>query len=191
MRTESGVSSISAEAWIAPDSSVIGNVTIGPGCRIMPGVRIVAEAGGAIRLGRNCIVLENAVIRATARHDCSIGDHCLIGPHAHVVGAEIADEVFIATGASVFHGARIGEGSEVRINAVVHLSTRLEPGATVPIAWVAVGDPARLLPPDRHEEIWEVQRRLDFPGSVYGVDRTQPHVMRTITARLADELGSD
>ncbi len=180
---------ISPQASVAPDCTILGNVTLGPGCRIQPGTRIVAEGGGSIRLGRNCIVLENAVIRATARHDCLIGDHCMIGPQAHIVGAEIADEVFIATGASVFHVARIGKGAEVRINAVVHLRTTLEPGASVPIGWVAVGTPAQILSPDQHEAIWAVQRQLDFPGFVYGLDRSDPDLMRRLTARLSDELG--
>jgi len=35
------------------------------------------------------------------------------------------------------------------LHATVHLRTRLEPGATVPIGWVAVGDPASILPPDQ------------------------------------------
>jgi carbonic anhydrase/acetyltransferase-like protein (isoleucine patch superfamily) len=153
-------------------------------------VRIVAEGGGSVRLGRCCIVLENAVIRATARQNCQIGDHCIIGPLAHIVGAEIADEVFIATGASVFHGARIGKGAEVRINAVVHLRTTLVPGGTVPIGWVAVGDPAEILPPDQHEAIWEVQKHLNFPEFVYGIDRNDPHLMRKITSRLSEELGA-
>ena len=65
-----------------------------------------------------------------------------------------------ATGAAIFHGAYLGRGSEVRVHATVHLRTRLEPGAVVPIGWVAVGDPASILPPDRHEEIWAVQAPL-------------------------------
>lgn len=180
---------ISSLAQVAPDCTILGPVTIGPGCRIQPGARIVAEGGGHIRLGAACIVLENAVIRATARQDCTIGDHCLIGPHAHVVGAEIADEVFVATGASVFHGARVGKGAEVRINAIVHLRTTLEAGAVVPIGWVAVGIPAQILSPDQHAAIWEAQRHLDFPGFVYGLDRTEPGLMRKICARLSEELG--
>ena len=155
----------------------------------MHGARMVAEAGGSIRIGRNCIVFENAVIRATSRHDCSIGDHCIVGPNSHVVGAQIDAEVFVATGAAVFHGAQIGQGSEVRINGTVHLRTRLKPGSTVPIGWVAVGDPAQILSPDQHEAIWAIQKTLDFPGVVYGVDRTAPDVMKTITSRLSDALG--
>jgi hypothetical protein len=34
-----------------------------------------------------------------------------------------------------------------------------------------VGDPVRICPPDQHERIWEVQERLDFPGTVYGLSR--------------------
>ncbi|GGB06531.1 hypothetical protein GCM10011491_38310 [Brucella endophytica] len=181
--------SIDPDAWVAQDATVCGDVIIGAGSRIMHGARLVAEAGGSIRIGRNCIVLENAVIRATSRHDCSIGDHCLLGPNSHVAGAQIDDEVFVATGAAVFHGAQIGRGAEVRINGTVHLRTRLEPGSTVPIGWVAVGDPAQILPPDQHEAIWALQKPLDFPGFVYGVDRNSPDVMKSITSGLSKALG--
>jgi carbonic anhydrase/acetyltransferase-like protein (isoleucine patch superfamily) len=155
----------------------------------MHGARLVAEADGSMRVGRNCIVFENAVIRATSRHDCSIGYYCIVGPNSHVVGAQIDAEVFVATGAAVFHGAQIGHGSEVCINGTVHLRTRLEPGSTVPIGWVAVGDPAQILSPDQHEAIWAIQKTLVFPGFVYGVDRTASDVMKTITSRLSHALG--
>ena len=65
----------------------------------------------------------------------------------------------------------------------------LEPGATVPIGWVAVGDPALIAAPERHEEIWAVQRELDFPGFVFGVDRTRDDVMVQLTERYSRALG--
>lgn len=181
--------SIDPDAWVAEDATVCGDVIIGAGSRIMHGARLVAEAGGSIRIRRNCIVFENAVVRATSRHDCSMGDHCIVGPNSHVVGAQIGAEVFVATGAAVFHGVQIGHGSEVRVNGTVHLRTRLEVGSTVPIGWVAVGDPAQILSPDQHEAIWEIQKSLDFSGFVYGVDRIAPNVMKTITSRLYEVLG--
>ena len=86
----------------------------------------------------------------------------------------MGDGCFLATGAALFPGARLGEGAEVRIHVVVHVNTALEAGAVVPIGWVAVGDPARILPPGAHDEIWAVQEGLDFPGTVYGLPRDAP-----------------
>jgi carbonic anhydrase/acetyltransferase-like protein (isoleucine patch superfamily) len=173
-------------AYVAPNAVLCGDVTVGPGCRIMFGAQLIAE-GGAIALGTNCVVLENAVLRSTEAHDLQLGDHCLVGPQAHVVGCSVEDEVFIATGASVFHGARLGKGSEVRINAVVHIKTELEAGATVPIGWVAVGSPAQLFPPGEHERIWEIQATLNFPHTVYGLERADASV-RNITRVMSERL---
>ena len=60
---------------------------------------------------------------------------------------------------------------EVRINGVVHVRTVLHPGAIMRIGWVAVVDPAQIVPPDQHGAIWAVQERLDFPRHVFGVER--------------------
>jgi carbonic anhydrase/acetyltransferase-like protein (isoleucine patch superfamily) len=179
---------IDPTATVASTATVCGDVTLGPGCRVLHGATVVAEAG-RIALGRHCIVMENAVVRATGRHDCLIGDHCLIGPSAHVVGCTIEDEVFIATGAAVFHAARIGRGSEVRVHAIVHLRTVLPGGTVVPIGWVAVGDPAEILPPDQHDRIWAIQRPLDFPMTAYGLPRGEG-LMREIARTLSEALAT-
>ena len=175
-------------AYVAPNAVVCGDVTIGPGCRIMYGAQVIAESG-SISIGRQCIVLENAVLRSSALHPLKIGNNCLVGPNAHVVGCTVEDDVFIATGAAIFHSALLGKGSEVRINAVVHLKSHLAPGEIVPIGWVAVGDPAQVLPPGEHERIWSVQKPLNFPLSVYGLDRSEA-TMEKITSRVAEALGS-
>ncbi len=175
-------------AYVAPTATLCGDISIGPGCRVMHGASIVTE-GGKITIGEQCIIFENAVVRSNTDHSASIGNYCLIGPNAHVVGCIVEDEVFIATGAAIFHSARLGKGSQVRIHAVVHLKSYLEPGAVVPIGWIAVGNPARLFSPDRHEEIWEIQKPLNFPLTVYGFDRPEAS-MKKITQRLSDKLGS-
>ena len=181
---------IDPSAMVAPTATICGDVQIGANCRIMHGAAIIAE-GGSIRIGANCVVLENAVLRSTMRHHLTIGSSVLVRPHAHVVGCTVEDEVFIATGASIFHGATLKARSEVRIHGVVHIETVLSEGATVPIGWVAVGDPAVILPPDRHEEIWAVQKPLNFPLTVYGIDRDEdggnimPRIMEKMTGNLA------
>ena len=114
------------------------------------------------------------MLRGRARHPLVVGDDVLIGPHAHLNGTRVGDGCFVATGAALFPGSVLGPGSEVRIHGVVHVNTVLAAGSTVPIGWVAVGDPARIYPPGQHEQIWAVQEGLDFPGTVYGVSRETP-----------------
>jgi gamma-carbonic anhydrase len=162
---------VDPSATVAPTAVLSGDVRVGPRSRVLHGAVLTAE-DGTIVVGEECVVMEHALVRGRAGHPVAIGDHVLIGPHAHLNGATIGDAAFIATGASVFPGATVGAGAEVRINGVVQVNTMLEPGAVVPIAWVAVGTPAQLFSPDRHDEIWAVQQALDFPGTVYGVDRS-------------------
>ena len=173
-------------AYVAPSAVVCGAVVLGERARVLHGAVVTAE-DGEVRVGEDVVVMENALVRGRSRHPAVIGDAVLVGPHAHVNGARIEDEVFVATGASLFPGSVAGAGSELRINSVLHVNSRLEAGTVVPIGWVAVGDPAELFSPDRHEELWEVQRDLDFPGTVYGVPRGTS--MRTIMARQVEFYG--
>ena len=164
---------IDPTATVATTAVVSGNVTIGSGARVLDGA-IVTSEDGAITVGADVIIMENALVKARAGHDVTIGDATLIGPHAHVNGASVGDSCFIATGASLFPGSRLGEGVEVRVGGVVQVNTWLDDGAIVPIHWIAVGRPAAILAPEQHDEIWAIQRTLDFPGTVYGVERGTP-----------------
>ena len=178
---------VAETAYVAPTAVVSGDVTVGPDSRILFGAVLTAE-GGSIEVGERCIVMENAVVRGRQGHPVALGDHVLVGPHAHVNGARVEHDVFLATGVSVFPGAHIGHGSEVRINAVVHVNSTLRPGSTVPIGWIAVGDPADLFPPDAHEELWPIQRAMDFPRTVFGLERAEA-TMERISARYAERFG--
>jgi carbonic anhydrase/acetyltransferase-like protein (isoleucine patch superfamily) len=154
---------------------------------VLFGAVLTAE-DGSVHIGSNCVVMENALVRGRAGHDAMVGDDVLVGPHAHVNGCTIGPGCFIATGAGLFPGAVLGSGVEVRINAVVHVNTRLDDGAVVPIGWVAAGDPASILPPDQHDAIWEIQKTLDFPGTVYGIERGTD--ARTLMQRQSDFYGA-
>lgn len=173
---------VDSTAYVAPTAVLSGDVRVGPECCILHGAVLTAE-GGPVRLGSRCIVMENAVLRGTTRHPLALGDDILVGPRAYLTGCTVEDCVFLATGATVFNGAVIGTRSEVRINGLVHLLTELPPDSTVPIGWVAVGRPAEILPPDRHDRIWELQEPLDFPKEIFGLERPAPG--QTIMPELA------
>jgi carbonic anhydrase/acetyltransferase-like protein (isoleucine patch superfamily) len=174
---------------VAPNAVICGDVTIGPNCSVGFGAVITAESG-KVTIGENCVIMDTAVIRGVRGNKVSIADNVIIGPRAYLVGCTVESEAFLATGATVFNGARIGRNAEVRINGLVHLRTVLPPGATVPINWIAVGDPVHILPPERHEEVWAIQKELDFPKYVFGVGRPPAggSIMPVVMPRYANAL---
>jgi len=176
---------IAETASVAPTAVVCGDVTVGAGTHIGYGAVVLAE-GRPVVIGEQTVVRDGAVIRSTERHAVHVGDHVLVGPHATLFGCTVEDEAFLATGVAVFHDAVVKRRAEVRINGIVHLRTVVAEGAVVPIGWIAVGDPAEILPPSAHDRIWQLQEPLDFPGTVYGLPRRDGRRvdMRDVTARL-------
>jgi len=177
---------IHPSAWVAPNATISGDVEIGPETRVLFGAVLSAD-GGPIQVGSRCVIMENAVLRGTPKHPLRIGDRVLVGPRAYLSGCTVEDEAFLATGSALLNGAQVGCRTEVRINGTVHLKTVLPDEALVPIGWVAVGDPASILPPNRHDEIWAIQEQLDFPKEIFGIDRS-PDMMTEIMARYTRSL---
>jgi gamma-carbonic anhydrase len=160
-------------AYIAPTAVLCGDVHVEADARVLFGAVLSAEDGRVV-VGERSVIMEQALVRGRAAHPVRIGADVLVGPHAHLNGCTVEDGAFLATGCALFPGVTVGRGAEVRIHGVVHVNTSLPADSLVPIGWVAVGNPATVLPPDRHEEIWAIQRELDFPGTVYGLDRDAP-----------------
>ena len=44
---------IDPSIWVAPDAKTSGDITIGPGARIMHGARLIGEGGSRIARGRH------------------------------------------------------------------------------------------------------------------------------------------
>lgn len=173
-------------AWIASTAVLTGDVTVGAGSRVLHHAVLNGDLGPVV-IGSNVVVMEHALLRGRPDHAVRVGDAVLVGPHTHLNGTTVEDEVFVATGVSMFPGSVAGTGAELRINSVLHVNSHLEPGAVLPIGWIGAGDPAQLFSPDRHDELWAAQEPLDFPGTVYGVPRSTS--MREIMRRQSEAFG--
>lgn len=172
-------------AWVAPTAVATGDVTIGAGSRVLSGAVLNGDLGPVV-VGSDVVVMEHALLRGRPDHPVRVGDAVLVGPHTHLNGTTVEDEVFVATGVSMFPGSVAGTRSELRINSVLHVNSQLAPDTVVPIGWIAAGNPAKMFSPDRHDELWAVQEPLDFPGTVYGVPRgtSMREIMRRQCAAL-------
>jgi carbonic anhydrase/acetyltransferase-like protein (isoleucine patch superfamily) len=163
-------------AYVAPNATLVGDVTIGPRARIMYGAVLDAE-GSRIEIGEACVVAEHAVLRATAitrgpQWPVVLADHVFVGPHATVLGARVDRCAYLATGATVVHGATIGAGACIAVQALVHARTVIGPEAFVGPHMVAVGDPAEVFTPDRGDDIAAAIRDVDFAGAAFGTAST-------------------
>jgi carbonic anhydrase/acetyltransferase-like protein (isoleucine patch superfamily) len=172
-------------AYVAPTAALCGDVSIGEGTCVLSGATLTAESG-PVEIGSHCIIMENAVVRGVKRQPVRIGNYVLVGPHAHLSGCVVEDEVYIATGATILNGAHLEMRSTVRINGIVHARTRLPAGVKMPIGWIAVGNPVEILPPDRDKRIAELLLDRGFSKTAFGLE---PSTTKQLTERYARSLG--
>lgn len=182
---------IDPSAWVAPTAVVSGAVAIGPGTSVLHGAVLTASGGAELVIGSDCVIMEQAVLRAAGRFSFHLGEHSLVGPHTHLSGCAIGAYSFIATGAMVFNGASLGEGCTVALGGKVHIDTDLPAGTWVPMGYIAFGRPGQLYSPDRAPEVHDQLNRLGFPRHVFGVDpsgKTRPEVMTEILNKYSRAL---
>lgn len=163
---------VDPSAYVAPNATLVGDVRVGPGARILYGAVLDAE-GATVEVGAACVVSEHAVLRATAvgpvPRPVVLGDHVFVGPHATLLGCTVGRCCYLATNATVLHGARLGAGAVVAVGALAHAGAVLPSEMFVPPMTVAIGDPARVYPTDRPDELAEAVRGVNFAQAAFGV----------------------
>jgi carbonic anhydrase/acetyltransferase-like protein (isoleucine patch superfamily) len=180
-------------AWIAPNAVVSGAVSIGAEARVLFGAVLTAEMGAEMEVGAGCVVMEQAVLRASGRFPLHLGQGVLVGPHAYVTGCSVGARSFIATGAMVFNGARLGEACVVALGGKVHIDSDLPGGTRVPIGFIAFGRPATIYPPEGAPEVHDGLARVDFMRYVFGVEtqgKDRSQIMEEALSRYTRALGA-
>jgi carbonic anhydrase/acetyltransferase-like protein (isoleucine patch superfamily) len=125
-------------SFVFDTADVIGDVVLGENCYVGPGARIRGDYG-AIRIGDNSAVEENAVIHARPDDITTIGNYVTIGHGSVIHNATIRDWAVIGMGAIVSDWSVIGNWAVVAEGAVVKNKQ------SVPDRNVAVGVPAKII----------------------------------------------
>jgi carbonic anhydrase/acetyltransferase-like protein (isoleucine patch superfamily) len=126
-------------AFVHPDATVIGAVTVGADATIWPQAVLRGDVG-RITIGARTSIQDGAVVHATTELWTEIGDDCVIGHLAHLEGCVVEDGALVGSGSIVLHRARIRTGALVGAGALV------PNGMEVPTGAMALGVPARLRP---------------------------------------------
>ncbi len=131
------VPDIHPTAYVHPDATVIGQVTIGPESSVWPQVVLRGDYGKIV-IGAQTSIQDGSVIHATPILPTTIGDGCVIGHLVHMECCTIEDNSLVGSGSIVLHRAIVRSGAIVGANAVV------PNGMEVPSRAMALGVPATL-----------------------------------------------
>lgn len=129
---------IAPSAWIAPNATVLGDVTLGDESSIWFN-GVVRGDIAPIRIGNQTNVQDGCILHVGATHPCLLGDRVSLGHGAVVHGATVEDDCLIGMRATVLNGAIIGRGSIVGAGAVVPENMVVPPNSLV------MGVPAKVI----------------------------------------------
>ncbi len=105
-------------AFIAPNATVMGHVTIAPGVSIWYGTVVRGDIE-VIRLGRSTNIQDGAILHGDPGKPTVLEDYVTVGHRAVVHSAHVEVGCLIGIGAIVLDGVRIGTGSIIGAGSVV------------------------------------------------------------------------
>jgi carbonic anhydrase/acetyltransferase-like protein (isoleucine patch superfamily) len=137
---------------IAPESYVLGDVTIGEDSSVWPGAIIRGDMH-TITIGERTSVQDGAVLHITHAsdynpkgHPLTIGSDVTIGHQACLHGCTIGSEVLIGIGSTILDGAVIED------QVIIAAGTLVPPGKCLESGYMYMGSPAKQARPLTEKE---------------------------------------
>ncbi|ESX05901.1 acetyltransferase [Mesorhizobium sp. LSJC268A00] len=124
--------------WIAPDATLIGDISVGRNAGFWFGA-VIRGDNEPIVIGADSNVQEHTVMHTDPGFSLTIGQGCTIGHRALLHGCTISDNSLIGMGAIVLNGARIGR------NCLVGAGALVTEGKEFPDNCLIVGSPGRVI----------------------------------------------
>lgn len=148
--------SIGIGTYIAPEATIIGDVSIGKGCYVAAGARIKGD-WGKILIGSGSNIQENCIIHAYPGGETVLGIRSHIGHGAILHTPKLGDHVLVGMGAIIMDDVVIGDGCLIGAAALITEKT------IIPSYKLVVGSPAKVVA-DLNEA---TQKHLDEATSYY------------------------
>lgn len=123
--------------FVAPNATILGDVTIGAECGIFFGAVLRAESA-PVTVGERTNIQDNCILHIDATFPLTVGSDCTIGHGAILHGCTIGDNTLVGMGAIVLNGAVIGRDCIIGAGALV------PQGAVIPDGSMVIGMPAKV-----------------------------------------------
>ncbi len=126
------------EYWIAPNATVVGDVTLKSGASIWFGA-IVRGDNDPIVIGENTNIQDGSVLHSDPGEPLIIGANVTVGHMAMLHSCEIGDGTLIGIGAVVLGRAVIGRNCLIGANALI------TEGKVIPDGSLVMGQPGKVV----------------------------------------------
>ena len=124
--------------FVAPNATVVGDVTLGPHSSVWYGSVLRADINSIV-IGEGTNIQDGTIVHLADDHGVRIGNYTTVGHAAIIHACEIGDECLIGMGATVLDGAKIGDRCIVGANALVTQRFVAPPGSII------LGAPAKIV----------------------------------------------
>jgi carbonic anhydrase/acetyltransferase-like protein (isoleucine patch superfamily) len=130
---------VPASAYVHPNATLIGDVTLGEQASVWPGASLRGDHG-AIRVGARTSIQDGAVAHATERlSEVVVGDECTVGHNAILHGCRVADHVLVGMGAILLDNCEIGAWTLIGAGTLVTARKKIPSGVLV------LGNPGKVV----------------------------------------------
>ncbi len=137
---------VARAAYVAPNATVLGDVTLGADSSVWYGCVLRGDINGIV-IGEGTNVQDGTIVHLADDYGVRVGHHTTIGHAAIIHACTIGDECLVGMGATILDGAQIGDHCIVGANALVTQRFVAPPGSMI------LGAPAKVVRPLRPGEI--------------------------------------
>ena len=153
--------SIAPTAWVAPNASVIGDVTLGERVSIWFGA-VLRGDNELIDIGEGSNIQEHAVLHTDMGFPLTLGKGVTVGHNAMLHGCSVGDYSLIGINAVILNGARIGRNCIIGANALI------AEGKVIPDGSLVMGSPGKVV-----RELSDQQKKLLEASAAHYVHNAQ------------------
>ncbi|MBE6971341.1 MAG: gamma carbonic anhydrase family protein [Ruminococcaceae bacterium] len=146
---------IDPSAFIAPNTTVMGDVTVGARSSVFFGAVIRAEKSPIV-IGDETNIQDNCVLHVDPGMPMTIGDGVTVGHGAILHSCTVGDNSLIGIGAIVLNEAVIGRDCIIAAGALV------PPRAVIPDRSMVMGSPAKVRRQLTEDDIAANRQSADF-----------------------------
>lgn len=150
---EGKIPSVDPEAFVHPQSVLIGDVRIEAGCFIGAGAVLRGDFGSImIQSGSN--IQENCVLHTFPDKLTLVHPETHVGHSCVLHGCEVGSNVLVGMGAVV------ADGSKINSNCLIGAASYIPPHSEIPPFSMAVGSPAKVVRRITDDQLEEIRSGL-------------------------------